>query len=246
VAGLAASFGSGAMTNSIPEFETDTNCFFIIGSNTSEAHPLISRRIIKAQKRGAKVIVVDPRKTQISHWADIYYSFRPGTDVALLNGLMNIIISEGWHDDVFIRERTEDFEALKSVVAEYTPERVAEICEMPVDGIREIARTYAQIKPAAILYCLGITEHITGVDNVKSVANRHGDWQSVHPGRRREPAARAKQCTRRLRYGRAAQRLSWLSSRHFRGSPKEIPGRLGWGGTATSRLDEYRDDFCCR
>src|SRR5512136_930471 len=122
------------MTNSIPEFETDTNCFFIIGSNTSEAHPLISMRVLKGQKRGAKVIVLDPRKTQIGHWADIYYPLRPGTDVALLNGLMNIIISEGLHDTAFIKERTEDFEALESLVAEYTPEKVAEICDIPVDG----------------------------------------------------------------------------------------------------------------
>jgi formate dehydrogenase alpha subunit len=159
------------MTNSIPEFETDTNCFFIIGSNTSEAHPLLSMRVLKGQKRGAKVIVLDPRRTQIGHWADIYCSFRPGTDVALINGLMNIIISEGLHDEAFIAARTEDFEALKALVAEYTPEKVAEICDTPVEGLYEIARTYATIKPAAILYTLGITEHITGLDNVKSVAN---------------------------------------------------------------------------
>jgi formate dehydrogenase alpha subunit len=159
------------MTNSIPEFETDTNCFFIIGSNTSEAHPLLSMRVMKGQKRGAKVIVLDPRKTQIGHWADLYCCFRPGTDVALLNGLMNIIISEGLHDEAFIKERTEDFDALKALVAEYTPEKVAKICDISAEDLYEIARTYATIKPAAILYTLGITEHITGLDNVKSVAN---------------------------------------------------------------------------
>jgi formate dehydrogenase alpha subunit len=171
VAGLAASFGSGAMTNSIPEFETDTNCFLIIGSNTSEGHPLIATRVLKAKKRGAKVIVLDPRKNQIGHWADIYYSFRSGSDVAIFNGLMNVIISEGLHDEAFIAERTEDFEALKTLVAEYTPEKVAEISGIPADGIREIARTYAKGKPAAILYAMGITQHTTGVDNVKSTSN---------------------------------------------------------------------------
>ena len=109
------------MTNSIPEFEEDTNCFLIIGSNTSEGHPLIATRILKGQKRGAKVIVLDPRKNQIGHWADIFYTFRPGSDVALFNGLMNVIISEGLADEAFIAERTEDFEALKTLVAEYTP-----------------------------------------------------------------------------------------------------------------------------
>ncbi len=171
MAGLAASFGSGAMTNSVPEFGTDTNCFLIIGSNTSEAHPLISMHVLQGKQRGAKVIVVDPRKTQIGKWADLHYSLRPGTDVALLNGLMNIIISEGLHDEAFIKERTEDFEPLKTLVSGYTPEKVSAICDIPADGLYAIARTYATIKPAAILYTLGITEHVTGLDNVKSIAN---------------------------------------------------------------------------
>lgn len=159
------------MTNSIPEFGTDTNCFFIIGSNTSEAHPLISCHVLKGQKRGAKVIVLDPRKTQVGHWADFYFCFRPGTDVALLNGLMHIIIQEGLADQDFIRERTEGFDELKACVAQYTPDKVSAICDIPVQSLYEIARTYATIKPAAILYTLGITEHVTGFDNVKSIAN---------------------------------------------------------------------------
>jgi formate dehydrogenase alpha subunit len=171
VAGLAASLGSGAMTNSIPEFETDTNCFLIIGSNTSEGHPLIATRTLKAKKRGAKIIVLDPRKNQIGHWADIFYTFRPGSDAAIFNGLMNVIINENLQDEAFIAERTEDFEALKKLVAEYTPEKVAEISGVPADGIREIARTYAKGKPAAIVYAMGITQHTTGVDNVKSTSN---------------------------------------------------------------------------
>ncbi len=159
------------MTNSIPEFETDTNCFLIIGSNTSEGHPLIATRILRAKKRGAKVIVLDPRKNQIGHWADIFHTFRPGSDVAIFNGLMNVIISEGLEDKAFIAERTEDFDALKTLVAEYTPEKVAEISGVPADTLREIARTYAKGKPAAIIYAMGITQHTTGVDNVKSTSN---------------------------------------------------------------------------
>lgn len=159
------------MTNSIPEFEENTNCFLIIGSNTSEGHPLIATRILAGQKRGAKVIVLDPRKNQIGHWADIFSTFRPGSDVALFNGLMNVIISEGLADDAFIAERTEDYEALKTLVAEYTPEKVAEITNVPADTIREIARTYAKNKPGAIIYAMGITQHTTGVDNVKSTSN---------------------------------------------------------------------------
>lgn len=159
------------MTNSIPEFETDTNCFLIIGSNTSEGHPLIATRILKGQKRGAKVIVLDPRQNQVGHWADVYYSFHPGTDVAIFNALMNVIISEGLADEAFITERTEDFEALKESLAEYTPEKVASICGIPPEGLREVARAYATAKPAAIIYSMGITQHTTGIDNVKSTAN---------------------------------------------------------------------------
>src|SRR5512139_3823786 len=159
------------MTNSIPEFETDTNCFLIIGSNTSEGHPLIATRVLKGQKRGAKIIVLDPRKKQIGHWADIYYSFRPGSDVALFNSIMNVIVSEGLADEAYVAERTEDYETLKALVAEYTPEKTAEITNVPADGIREIARTYAKGKPSAIIYAMGITQHTTGVDNVKSTAN---------------------------------------------------------------------------
>ena len=159
------------MTNSIPEFETDTNCFLIMGSNTSEGHPLIASRIMKAKERGAKIIVIDPRETQMARLADLYLPFRPGADVAILNGLMNVIISEGLEDKAFIAERTEAYDEMKAVVDKYTPERVQEISGIPADKLREAARMYAKNKPSAFIYAMGITQHTTGVDNVKSVAN---------------------------------------------------------------------------
>jgi formate dehydrogenase alpha subunit len=171
VAGLAATFGSGAMTNSIPEFETDTNCFLIIGSNTSEGHPLIATRILKAKQRGAKIIVLDPRRNQIASWADLYIPFQPGTDVAVFNGMIHVIIQEGLADEAFITERTEGYEELKKLVAEYPPEKVEEISHVPAESLRLAARMYAAGKPAAIVYAMGITQHTTGVDNVKSTAN---------------------------------------------------------------------------
>jgi len=160
------------MTNSIPEFETDTNCFLIMGSNTSEGHPLIASRIMKAKEtRGAKIVVIDPRDTQMARLADLYLPFRPGTDVAVLNGLMNVIISEGLEDKAYIAERTEGYEEMKAVVAAYTPERVEQISGIPADGLQAAARMYATHKPAAIIYAMGITQHTTGTDNVKSCAN---------------------------------------------------------------------------
>jgi formate dehydrogenase alpha subunit len=170
VAGLVAAFGSGAMTNSIPEFE-NADCILITGSNTSEAHPLISTRMMRAKANGAKIIVVDPRTTQISMLADLHLKQKPGTDVVWLNGLMNVIISEGWADEAFIAERTEGFEELKAMVAEYTPERVEEITGIPAEALIKMARTYSQAKSASIVYAMGITQHITGVDNVVSCAN---------------------------------------------------------------------------
>jgi formate dehydrogenase alpha subunit len=171
VAGLVAAFGSGAMTNSVPEFSEHTQCFLITGSNTTEAHPLVAGHVMEAKERGAKVIVVDPRETQIGRLADLYLHFRPGTDVAWLNGVMNVIISEGLEDKAFVEERTEGYEELREVVMEYPPERVEEIAGIPADGLRAAARMYATSKPSAILYAMGITQHITGTDNVKSCAN---------------------------------------------------------------------------
>jgi len=171
VAGLAAAFGSGAMTNSITEFSSHTQCFLITGSNTTEAHPLVASHILQAKERGARIIVIDPRETQIARLADLYLCPRPGTDVAWLNGMMNIIISEGLEDQAFIQKRTEQYEEFRQVVMEYSPDRVEAITDIPASQLREAALLYARSKPATIVYAMGITQHTTGTDNVKSCAN---------------------------------------------------------------------------
>jgi formate dehydrogenase alpha subunit len=170
VAGLVAAFGSGAMTNSTPEIE-DAACILITGSNTSEAHPLIATRVFRALEQGAKLIVVDPRSIQMARMADLHLRQRPGTDVAWLNGMMNVIIGEGLADQAYIAERTENYEELKALVAEYTPERVEEIAGIPAEDLRQAARLYGQAETASILYAMGITQHTTGRDNVLSCAN---------------------------------------------------------------------------
>jgi formate dehydrogenase alpha subunit len=158
------------MTNSIPEFE-HADCVLITGSNTSEAHPLIATRIMRAMANGAKVIVVDPRTIQTSMLADMHLKQRPGTDVAWLNGMMNIIISEGLADEEFIAGRTENYEELKELVAEYTPERVEEISGIPAQELIQAAKMYGQAEKGSIVYAMGITQHTNGVDNVLSCAN---------------------------------------------------------------------------
>ena len=170
MAGLAAAFGSGAMTNSIAEIE-DAKCIFIIGSNTTEAHPLIGSRIFKAKAKGAKIIVADPRKIHLARYADIYVRHKLGTDVALINGIMNVILKEGWYDRKFVEERTEGFKEFKQVAEKYTPENVEKITDVRAEDIRKIAEAYARSEASSIVYAMGITQHITGVDNVKSLAN---------------------------------------------------------------------------
>jgi len=171
VLGLAATFGSGAMTNSISCMEK-ADCILVTGSNTTEQHPLIGTRIIQnVVKNGAKLIVADNRKIRLSRLADIHVRSKNGTDVAFLNGIMNVIIAEGLEDKEFVRTRTENYAELKKTVANYPPEKAAEICGIEPEEIIKVARMFAAADRAMIIYSMGITQHTHGVDNVKSCAN---------------------------------------------------------------------------
>lgn len=163
-------FGAGAMTNSIPEIR-DTELMFVIGSNTTEAHPIIAMEMKRAARAGAKLIVADPREIWLSEIADIHLQLKPGTDVALLNGMAHVIIYEDLVDKEFIANHTENFEALKKAVKDCTPEWAESISEVPADDIRKAARMYATTNKAGIYYTLGITEHTHGTDNVYGLAN---------------------------------------------------------------------------
>jgi predicted molibdopterin-dependent oxidoreductase YjgC len=159
------------MTNSMDDLEK-AGCILVIGSNTTEGHPIVGLRIKKAvMQGGCKLIVAEPRHIRLCYYAEQWVQQRPGTDVALLNGMMNVILSEDLADEEFIRERTEGFEDFKKAVEEYTPERAAEICGVDAEDIRRAARTFATAESAAIVYAMGITQHTTGVDNVLSLAN---------------------------------------------------------------------------
>lgn len=171
VAGLAMTLGSGAMTNPISDITGDVDVIMLVGSNPEEAHPVIGMQIRQAVERGARLIVVDPRDIGLSKRADIHLKLKPGTNVAFANGMMNVMINEGLADEEFIRTKTEGFEELKKIVAEYTPERVAEICHIDADHLREAALMYAKAKKAPIIYCLGVTEHSTGTEGVMSMSN---------------------------------------------------------------------------
>ena len=170
VVGLVKAFGSGAMTNSVPEIE-GADCIFVIGSNTMEQHPLISSRVLRARQKGAKLIVADPRRTPLVDFADIYLQHRPGTDVCLLNGIMNLILSLNLADNEFIAQRTEGFEELEKKIKEYPPEKVSRITGVDAVALEKAARSYGEAEKASILFAMGITQHTTGTENVLSVAN---------------------------------------------------------------------------
>ncbi|MCP4444661.1 MAG: molybdopterin-dependent oxidoreductase [Myxococcales bacterium] len=158
------------MTNSIGEIR-DVDFLFVIGSNTSEAHPIIAMEMKRAVHRGATLVVADPRSIWMSTIADTHLSLHPGTDVALLNALAHVIIEEGLTNEAFISANTEHFEAVRDAVLEYTPERGEEITGVPAEKIRKVARAYATTKKAGIYYTLGITEHSHGTDNVYALSN---------------------------------------------------------------------------
>jgi len=158
------------MTNSFDEL-VDANCIFAIGSNTTVAHPIVATRLMRCKAKGGTLIVVDPRKSHVARLANIHVQHKLGSDVALINGMMHVIYKNGWHDPAFIKERTENSEALIEMIEKYPPERVAEITGVPEATIIQVAEIYARSKASSIVYCLGITQHSTAVDNVKSLAN---------------------------------------------------------------------------
>lgn len=168
--GLGQAFGSGAMTNSISDIE-QADCIFIIGSNTFEQHPLVARRVIRAKEKGTKVVVVDPRYTPTAKQADLYLQLLPGTNAAVLNGVMHVIINEKLTNDEFIKNRTKGYDELKKTLEKYTPEYVSKITGVAPELIIEAAKMYGSAEKSTILYCMGITQFIHGVDNVKCCCN---------------------------------------------------------------------------
>jgi predicted molibdopterin-dependent oxidoreductase YjgC len=158
------------MTNSITEIR-DAELLFVIGSNTTEAHPIIAMEMKRAVNNGAKLIVADPRQIWLARHADLHLQLRPGTDVWLLNAMAHVVITEELYDEAFIREHTENFDGMVANLKSYTPEKAEKVTGVPAEYIREAARMYATTKKAGIYYTLGITEHTHGTDNVYGLAN---------------------------------------------------------------------------
>ena len=170
VTGLVQSFGSGAMTNSIDEVK-NSKCFFAIGTNTTSAHPIIANRINEAVRKGAKLIVANPREIDLCKWADLFLQFNPGTDVPLMMGRAKIIVDKGMADAAFIQERCEGFDEFKKSLDRFPLDEVERITGVPGEKIVEAAKMYASNSPASILYAMGVTQHSHGTDNVLATAN---------------------------------------------------------------------------
>lgn len=159
------------MTNPIEDIEK-ADVILITGSNTTENHPVLSSYVKRAVTfKGTKLIVVDPRKIPITDFATHWLRQNLGTDVAWFNGMIHVIIKEKLYDEGYVKSRTVGLEELQKTVEKYTPEYVEDITGIPKDQLIEAARLYAKAKVASILYTMGITQHITGTDNVKSLAN---------------------------------------------------------------------------
>lgn len=172
MAGLAASFGSGAMSNSMKDLAEESQAMFIIGSNTTEQHPVFGTMVRRAvRKRGVKVIVADPRKIDMVEFSVLHLQHKPGTDIALLNGLMNLIYENKWYDREFIENRTEGFDLFLETIKQYPLQKTTEITGISEEKLLQAAEIMGQTKPMAVIWAMGITQHIVGVRNVMTLAN---------------------------------------------------------------------------
>jgi len=158
------------MTNSIADLG-ESDVILVMGSNTTEAHPIIGLALKAARKRGARIIVADPRRIRLVDHAHSWLRLNPGTNTALINGIMNVILAEGLADERFIAERTEGFDDLVPVLEDSPPEMVEKITGVPAEDIRSAARTYAEAERASIVYCMGVTQHTSGTTQVLALAN---------------------------------------------------------------------------
>ncbi len=168
---LKNAVGSSAPSASSPDVRLAT-AFIICGSNTTETHPVISSQVMKAKyESGAKIAVIDPRRIEMVNHADVWLRPRSGTNVAVLNAIANVIIEDGLADPEFIAARTNDWEAYRAHIATYTPEHASQLSDVPADRIREAARLYGEAERGMLLWGMGITQHLTGVDGALAMAN---------------------------------------------------------------------------
>lgn len=170
VAALQVTLGNGAMSNSIVELE-DTKCLLIFGYNAADSHPIVARRIIKAKEKGAKIIVCDPRYIETARIADIWLPLKNGSNMALVNAFLNVLINENLYNQEYVDRNTEGFEELKAVIDKYTPEYVEDITGLKAKQIREAAYMYGKSSAATILWGMGVTQWGQSTDVIKGLSS---------------------------------------------------------------------------
>lgn len=169
-AAMKTMLGTGAATNSFADIEKAA-AFMLVGTNTTENHPVVGARIKQQVRRGAKLVVIDPRRTELAALADVHLAIRPGTNIALFHAMAHVIISENLADEKFLQERVEGFDVYRQFVANYSPEKVASLCGVEAAQIIAAARLYAKSKPAMCFHGLGVTEHTQGTEGVMTLVN---------------------------------------------------------------------------
>lgn len=170
MAGLATAFGSGAMTNSIAEIG-NAKTLLAVGTNTTAAHPIVALQMKAAVRKGAKLVVINPKEVDLCHHAHLFLQNRPGTDIPLLMAMARVIVEEGLSDTTFIEERCEGYAEFEQSLYDFSLPEVAQLSGVAEEKIRQAARLYAQNTPSSILYCMGITQHVHGTKNVLAIAN---------------------------------------------------------------------------
>ena len=231
----------GAVSNQVRDV-ANAEVIFVIGANPTVNHPVAATWMKNAAKSGAKLIVADPRRSDLARHATYYLQFNPDTDVALLNALLHVIVEEGLVDESFIRDRTSGYAALAENVRKFSPEAMAPICGIDAQTIREVARLYATSKGSMILWGMGISQHVHGTDNARClIALALSTGQIGKPGSRPASAARPEQRAGRVRLGPDPDVLSGLPARQHAGGARSVSRSCGRPARSRSRPDRRRD-----
>ena len=232
---------SGAVSNPVRDV-AKAEVIFVIGANPTMNHPVAATWMKNAAKAGAKLIVADPRRSDLARHATYYLQFNPDTDVALLNAMLHVIVEEGLVDEAFVRDRTSGYDALAENVKAFSPEAMAPICGIDAKTIREVARLYATSKGSMIMWGMGISQHIHGTDNARCLIALAPVHRPDRQARlRTAPAARSEQRAGRLRFRTDSDVLSGLSARRHAGSPAALRDVVGHGARSGARPDRRRD-----
>ena len=241
VAALLEGVGSAAVTATFNECK-NSDFIIVIGANPTENHPVAATFFKQAAKRGAKLVVMDPRGQALKRHAWKMMQFKNGTDVAMLNGMLNVIVGEKLYDQQYVQTYVEGFQQLAEHVKDFTPEEMEPICGIPADTLREVARSFARAESAIIFWGMGVSQHTHGTDNARcldcAVADLRPGWPPRH---RPASAARPEQRAGRVRRGPHPDVLPRLQVGREPGDDRQIRGGLGQEARSETRQDRGRD-----